>query len=968
MRLEAISIAGFGRLTNAEITFQPGINLIVEPNETGKSTLLQAIFTLLYGFYDSGSVTSSRRELMSAFQPWDSKAEYRASLTFSLAEGQQFRVERNFGNRMKTFLYSLPHNHDVSDQFKSDTYGRLYFADDFLGMNRTVFENTCCLRQSELVKLESSATAITEVITRLATGGAGDTNSAQAIGVLQTLLRDEIGSPRAWTKPLASVQSELKRLGQAVATATERQEQMWSIVREINQYKERIAHLAATRERQEYLKLLAEQVERRQARTRIDKVRQHVERQRETVVELQRYSSAPVHLLDDLMRCANRWADLKAQLTHTASARSDLERQLEALEKELTHRNELLRQIEINLDLQPATRDGILSLHAQWRHALTDKERASQSLAASTAELDRLLNQFESEKVIHGNVLEIGAAGLARLQDSLDRAGHQLELAKQELDRAEDEWRTVGMTEDAYQAYVVQAQKIAAGDVTLKQRKGCNPFRSTQAPVDDKSTDTAILQEIAPIHAAVQRVKSAYDKAWGGFRHADAGVRSSLNISSDLEITGEIFDARHAVLEELKRMETRLQLQRGKCTDDRENLSAMNASLMKARAILSQVLKTQGVETEDPDWGVEKYIRAFDRQTQQANARAEYQARSAQAALISGQLKQLREMDVELIRVEQQIRDILAQADPEFVQSSSIDEGIAAFQQLCQLHANWSTARHDLDTKEQQLLILQNLDQEEGTIHQLEVAERRLQRFVEGHPEWRELAPERPKAEYDLQIQEVSSHIQAAETEIIRMRHTLESQEMSHPQLADLLEQQGVVAELYLHLTCMHEQVTRAIGMLEEATVEFQRSFAPRLEARIAHALRTVTGGRYQQAQVDPTNLGLSVYVPESARWVSAERLSTGTRDLIYLAMRVAVSDLLSSSKEPLPLLLDDPFVHFDATREQRALTYLCDIAKEFQLLFFSKDHTLEERLRGTGQEISVTQLELVGSAGQLTK
>jgi uncharacterized protein YhaN len=93
---------------------------------------------------------------------------------------------------------------------------------------------------------------------------------------------------------------------------------------------------------------------------------------------------------------------------------------------------------------------------------------------------------------------------------------------------------------------------------------------------------------------------------------------------------------------------------------------------------------------------------------------------------------------------------------------------------------------------------------------------------------------------------------------------------------------------------------------------------------------------------------------------VPAEHLSTGTRDLIYLAMRVAISDLLSSSKEPLPLLLDDPFVHFDATREQKALAYLSDIAKEYQILFFSKDHTLEERLQSVSQNIYVTQLNFL--------
>jgi DNA repair exonuclease SbcCD ATPase subunit len=964
MRLETISIVGFGRLTNAEFAFHPGINLIVGPNEAGKSTLLQAIFTLLYGFYDSGSVTGSRRELMSALRPWDSKAEYRGSLTFSLAGGQRYRVERDFGNRMSTSLRLLPHKVDVTGQFRSDSYGRLYFADELLGMNRTVFEHTCCLHQSELEKLENSATAITDAITRLATAGAGDANSVQAIEVLRTLLRDEIGSQRAWTKPLASAQNEQKLLEHAVVTAIQRQEQMWSMVREINQYEERIAHLAAEKERQEYVRLLAEQAERRQARARIDQARQEVERQRKTVDELQRYSSAPVHLLDDLMRNADRRADLKVRVERAASARSDLERQIETLERELPPSIEPLGQTKLSVDVQPATRDRILSLHTQWRHAMADKETAAQSLAASTAELDRLLRQFEHEKVVHSGLLEIGMAGLARLRASFDQAKHQVALAKQELNHAEEEWRKVGMTESAYQALVVHAREIATGEAAPEQRKGCNPFGPSKPPIGNEPTELVIFREIAPIHDAARQARSAHDKVYGDFKQAEARVRSLLSISNDREVTDGLFDAAHADLEDLKRLETRLQLQREKCSEDRENLSAREVAATEAHIVISQALKTQGIETEDPDSGVEEFVRAFDRQTEQANARAKYEAISAQIELISGQLQQLRELDAELSRTERQIHDILIQAGPDILQPSSIDEGIAAFQLLCQRHSSWSTAKRDLAIKDEQLLLLQNLDNEDGTIHQLEVAGRRLQQLVEQHPEWRELVPERTNTEYEQQILEISRDMRAAETEIIRMRHTLDSLEMQHTQLANLFEQQAAAIEQHLHLTRMHRQVTRAIEMLEGATVEFQRSFAPRLETRIAHALRVVTSDRYQQVQVDPTDLGLSVYSPESTGWVSAERLSNGTRDLIYLAMRIAVSDLLSNSKEPLPLLLDDPFVHFDSTREQNAIAYLCEIAKEYQVLFFSKDRTLEERLRNAGQNPSITRLELMHPVG----
>ena len=49
MRLTRIEIEGFGALQGMELHFGPTMNLVVGPNEAGKSTLQEAIVTGLYG-------------------------------------------------------------------------------------------------------------------------------------------------------------------------------------------------------------------------------------------------------------------------------------------------------------------------------------------------------------------------------------------------------------------------------------------------------------------------------------------------------------------------------------------------------------------------------------------------------------------------------------------------------------------------------------------------------------------------------------------------------------------------------------------------------------------------------------------------------------------------------------------------------------------------------------------------------
>ena len=72
--------------------------------------------------------------------------------------------------------------------------------------------------------------------------------------------------------------------------------------------------------------------------------------------------------------------------------------------------------------------------------------------------------------------------------------------------------------------------------------------------------------------------------------------------------------------------------------------------------------------------------------------------------------------------------------------------------------------------------------------------------------------------------------------------------------------------------------------------------------------------------------------------------LSSGTLDQLYLCLRVAVAGLVQP-EERLPLLLDDPFLTFDATRRRAALDWLVEVASEHQVLLFTCNPEYAEML-----------------------
>ncbi len=211
MKLVEIHLDGFGRLVNHTFRFAPGFNLIFGPNEAGKSTLQRAMLSLFYGFWGEGRMTATKRAVATTFHPWDKSAPYAGSLIYALDDGQTFQVSRTFAPKPATLLTTYPDESDVSNQFKKASQGRLFFADTQLGMGKEVFENTCYVRQAELVALEASANAITETLMRLAASASADTTAADAIALLEKALKDGVGTSRAWTKPLPKALERLSR-------------------------------------------------------------------------------------------------------------------------------------------------------------------------------------------------------------------------------------------------------------------------------------------------------------------------------------------------------------------------------------------------------------------------------------------------------------------------------------------------------------------------------------------------------------------------------------------------------------------------------------------------------------------------------------------------------------------------------------------------------------------------------------
>ena len=122
---------------------------------------------------------------------------------------------------------------------------------------------------------------------------------------------------------------------------------------------------------------------------------------------------------------------------------------------------------------------------------------------------------------------------------------------------------------------------------------------------------------------------------------------------------------------------------------------------------------------------------------------------------------------------------------------------------------------------------------------------------------------------------------------------------------------------------------------------EFQESHLDRLGALASAHLAEFTGNRYQQARL--TGESLRPVVSGAGRdELDEDSLSQGTRAALYLAMRLALGELLAGGRS-LPLVFDDPLVDLDDARRAAVLGLLKRLGARTQVLLMSCDGRLAE-------------------------
>ncbi len=124
--------------------------------------------------------------------------------------------------------------------------------------------------------------------------------------------------------------------------------------------------------------------------------------------------------------------------------------------------------------------------------------------------------------------------------------------------------------------------------------------------------------------------------------------------------------------------------------------------------------------------------------------------------------------------------------------------------------------------------------------------------------------------------------------------------------------------------------------LLHEVSTEIQKQMAPELEDKANNILSEITNNKYSEIYIDP-NFDIRIMSPEKKEIIPPDFLSSGAKDQLYFALRVATSEALSKSVNP-PLILDEPFGSFDSRRRNLTISLLKKLSKTCQIILMTHD------------------------------
>ena len=238
MKIEKIQINGFGKLENKNIELSDGINIIIGKNESGKSTLLKFINSMLYGI--SKNKRGKNISDLEKYRPWNLE-NYSGKIKYKLDNKNEYEIFRNFKNK-ELKIYNN-YGDDITPLFNVEKNKEIPFFYEQTKIDEDLFINSTEIIQKEIQIDKTNQNLIIQKISNLATTGDDNISYKKSLEKLNKKQLEEIGTERSQDRPINKIVNKIEKLKNEKKELEKYEDEKYEIENENNLIKNKINEL-----------------------------------------------------------------------------------------------------------------------------------------------------------------------------------------------------------------------------------------------------------------------------------------------------------------------------------------------------------------------------------------------------------------------------------------------------------------------------------------------------------------------------------------------------------------------------------------------------------------------------------------------------------------------------------------------------------------------------------------------------
>ena len=203
------------------------------------------------------------------------------------------------------------------------------------------------------------------------------------------------------------------------------------------------------------------------------------------------------------------------------------------------------------------------------------------------------------------------------------------------------------------------------------------------------------------------------------------------------------------------------------------------------------------------------------------------------------------------------------------------------------------------------------------------------------------------------EIDEIEKNINNDQIKIETINIELKNIEDKFERYSAIEEEKENLLEEKENIESLERSMQIAKDTLTSAYEEMKNNINPQFVKQLSINISKITNDKYKNIIFNDKD-GLIIEL-ENGQYISADRLSVGTIEQIYLALRFAI--LMEITDEKIPVFLDEAFAFYDTDRLKDTLKYFNSEFKDRQIIIFTCTRREKEILESLGINYNYVEL-----------